>query len=201
MLLYMPYADNELVRKTSAGRTACFEVLMRRHTPALYRMGRAYGFDAADTEDLVMDAHLTAHQNLAEFDGRKTYRAWLSKIMVEKCRYRAELLGMATPTPASLDASYGEIPRSGPRDFDGNLDVENLPVDLRSAYVLREVEGFSDAETATLLHTSEAAVQSNVRTAKGSLRSSLRRRFFHSDVYPCRTDTCDRIVGGVLDRL
>ena len=202
MLLYAPYADNELVQKVKSGRSACFEVLMRRHTPALYRMGRAYGFDAADAEDLVKDAHLTAHEHLKLFDAKSTYRAWLSQIMIEKCTNRVQLIGgPSSPAPAESDIESGLTPKSGPEDESTGHDVESLPMPLRSVYVLREVEGFSDAETASLLQTSEASIKSKIRSAKSSLKSSLRRRFFHTDVYPCRSEACDRIVGSVMRRI
>jgi RNA polymerase sigma-70 factor (ECF subfamily) len=202
MLLYAPYADNELVQKVKSGKSACFEVLMRRHTPALYRMGRAYGFDSADAEDLVKDAHLTAHLQLELFDAKSTYRAWLSQIMIEKCNNRVQLVGASgSPAPAESDSELAMSAKAGPQDDGVGHDVESLPMPLRSVYVLREVEGFSDAETASLLQTSEASVKSKIRSAKSSLKSSLRRRFFHTDVYPCRSEACDRIVSSVLRRI
>src|SRR6185503_19568806 len=70
------------------GDTAVFEILIRRYNPVLYRIGRMYGFNHQDTEDLMQDTHVSAYMQLAAFENRSSYKTWISRIMINKCIYK-----------------------------------------------------------------------------------------------------------------
>jgi RNA polymerase sigma-70 factor (ECF subfamily) len=82
-----------------------------------------------------------------------------------------------------------------------DADVEGLPLPLRSFFVLREVEGFSEKETASLLNVSEDCVKEGTSRAKLSVKKSLRRNLLGDTVYPFGTSACERVVSSVMSRL
>lgn len=208
MVLYAHMADNEIVQKVRAGEKDCFEVLMRRYTQALYRVGRMFDFDPRDIEDLLADTHLDAYRSLAKYQPSVSYRTWLTRIMIDKCSRKIEQSSFGTHPaggenynafPGAATAPRGE--RDAVIEGEVDADLEALPVQLRRLFVLREVEGFSEKETAQLLNLSEDCVKKGTSRAKLSVRKSLRKTFFGESVYPFGAPSCERVVTGVMQRI
>jgi len=81
--------------------------------------------------------------------------------------------------------------------------IEALPDNIRSVFVLREVEGMNTTETAEALDITEESVRVRLFRARASLRDSLasyatreQRRLFAFHAV-----RCDRVVRNVLDRI
>ncbi len=208
MALYGHMADNEIVQKVRVGKKECFEVLMRRHTQALYRVGRAFDFDPRDIEDLIGDTHVDAYRNLTKYAPSTTFRTWLTRIMIDKCSRKVEQTsGVGHPAgfePSGAFPGGGNVPGGCARaEAEGvvDTDLETLPVPLRRLFVLREVEGFSEKETASLLNVSEDCVKQGTSRAKLSVKKSLRKNFFGDTVYPFGASSCERVVGSVMARI
>lgn len=208
MALFGHMADNEIVQKVRAGKKECFEVLMRRHTQALYRVGRMFDFEPRDIEDLIGDAHVEAYRSLNKYGGSSTFRHWLTRIMIDKCSRKVEASN-ATGHPASSEpfsnfSGAMKVPGGCAQEAaveSVDADVEGLPVPLRSLFVLREVEGFSEKETASLLNVSEDCVKQGTSRAKLSVKKSLRINFFGDAVYPFGANQCERVVSSVMARI
>lgn len=211
MVLHAHRTDNELLRKVKVGNKDCFEVLVRRHTQALYRIGRMFGFDPQDVEDLISDAHFAAYLRIADHNGAMAYRTWLTGIMMEKCQQKAQLSSRLNTTAGAAEpasgpqrvpcGAYTRLDESTVSENPISADVDQLPASLKSVFVLREVEGFSETETAELLRISTDSVRHKMESAKSSLSRPLRKRFFHPDIYPFHLSTCDRVVARVLGRI
>jgi RNA polymerase sigma-70 factor (ECF subfamily) len=75
-------SDEEIVAHVVAGRTALFEVLMRRHTERLYRTCRAIVADDRNAEALVVEAFVDAYSNLRRFDGTTPFPIWLNQLVL-----------------------------------------------------------------------------------------------------------------------
>ena len=209
MVLYAHMADNEIVQKVRAGKKECFEVLMRRHTQALYRVGRMFDFEPRDIEDLIGDTHLDAYRNLAKYTPSTTFRTWLTRIMIDKCSRKVEQqtsgVGYSdsfepySNSPGTTNMPGGSTMIEAEGEVDA--DLETLPVPLRRLFVLREVEGFSEKETASLLNLSEDCVKKGTNHAKLSVKKSLRKNYFGDSVYPFGATSCERVVSTVMSRI
>lgn len=208
MALYGHMADNEIVQRVRGGKKECFEVLMRRHTQALYRVGRMFDFDPRDIEDLIGDTHVEAFRALGKYTPATTFRTWLTRIMIDKCSRKVEQSSVGGH-PAGL-GPFGNYPGANTApggcaqmEAEGEVDadLETLPVPLRRLFVLREVEGFSEKETASLLNLSEDCVKKGTSHAKLSVKKSLRKNFFGDTVYPFAANSCERVVGSVMARI
>src|SRR4051812_39045841 len=80
--------DDAIIEKVLNGDMALFEILIRRYNPVLYKIARSHGFNHQDAEDLMQDTHVAAYQHLAQFEGKASYKTWISRIMVHKCLYK-----------------------------------------------------------------------------------------------------------------
>jgi len=73
-LLNIP--DMELVNTILSGNVALFELIIRRNNPYLYKIGRSYGYNHHDTEDLMQETYISAYVNLAKFENRSSFKTW-----------------------------------------------------------------------------------------------------------------------------
>src|SRR3546814_11394259 len=79
-------SDGELAALTLAGRQAAFAEIMRRHREPIYRLIRGYIGDPEEAVDLVQECFTSAFRNLRRYDQARPFRAWLSRIAINKCR-------------------------------------------------------------------------------------------------------------------
>jgi RNA polymerase sigma factor (sigma-70 family) len=211
-VLQSSLADTDIIQKILSGETLLFELLMRRTNAALYKVGRAYGFNHHDTEDLMQDTHVAAYLNLAKFENRSQYKTWIIKIMINKCLYKLGKADHKNPT-ADLD-KINKNTSNMPRLTDNNdpekqalnhelslaleQSIQQIPLEYRTVFILREKEGLSVAETAAVLEISEPNVKVRLNRAKTMLREKLEHYYASVPIYEFNLIYCDRIVANVF---
>lgn len=208
-------SDEDIIRRVLEGEAALFEILIRRYNPVLYKIARSYGFNHQDTEDLMQDAHVAAFQQLEQFGHRAAYKTWLSKIMVNKCLYKlrygyfrhekpdSERIN-AEATPAFTMKSEATTEKTVMnRELLKALEasIQQLSLPYRSVFVLREIEGFSVAETAELLEISPVNVKVRLNRAKALLQKQLEQLYTTKELYEFNLIYCDTIVQRVFERI
>ncbi|MEV4128037.1 RNA polymerase subunit sigma-70 [Nocardia sp. NPDC049707] len=181
------------------GDEAAFAGLAERYRWELrvhcYRM--LGSFDEA--EDLVQETLLRAWRYRGSFQGRSTFRAWLYRIATNVC---LDFLDRHPRQPAA-DASGGPAEVGWLQPFPDRLlepmadretepetvvvaretielaflvAIQHLPARQRAVLILRDVLGWSAAETGELLGMSVAAVKSALQRARPVLRAHLPQR-------------------------
>src|SRR5215469_5662681 len=170
---------------TFASLTAAHRRELHVHS---YRM--LGNFDAA--EDAVQEALLRAWRGRASFDGGPAARAWLYRIVTNTCldmlrkAGRQEVaaesiadLPWLSPYPDTLLDEAGpeaEAVRRETIELAYLAVIQLLPARQRAALLLRDVQGYSAAETATALDMSVAAVNSAVQRARATLAERMPSR-------------------------
>jgi RNA polymerase sigma-70 factor (ECF subfamily) len=207
-------SDEEVVDLVLAGRTALFELLMRRHNERLYRAARAILKDDREAEDVMQQAYVNAFTHLRQFNGQARFATWLTRIAVNEALARARRRGKY----AAFDENAGDVetlmscnPAPSPerQAFTGELRellewaIDSLPDGAREVFVLREVEGLSTAEAAASLDVSEDVVKARLSRARASLRRSLYQRTGATapEAFRFYRPRCDEVVSAVLDRI
>jgi RNA polymerase sigma-70 factor (ECF subfamily) len=127
-----------------------------------------------DAEDALQEALLRAWRSLPQFEGRGPMRAWLYRIAtnasLDQLRRRPEPATHADPFDRVEPQDHFERREAGRRLF---AAAGALPPKQRAAFVLRDVFGLSARETAEMLDTSLASVNSNLQRARAALRLRL----------------------------
>ena len=82
-------ADEAVVSHVLDGRVALFELLMRRHHEHLSGVMGAMVRDGAEAEEVMQQAFVTAYAHLRRFDGRRSFKGWLTKIAINEALMRA----------------------------------------------------------------------------------------------------------------
>jgi RNA polymerase sigma-70 factor, ECF subfamily len=178
-------------------RTREMEDILSRRLPSLYRNAYRFLGNAADAEDAVQDALLSAYKHLDQFKGQAQMSTWLTAI-VTNCA-RMQLRRRPRHTTVSLDERFGEqqeyteytlseiLADRGPSPEDESRItelrlhilrfVEQLSPCLRKAFQLRELDGLSISEAAHILGVPEGTVKAQLARARAKLRRLLCRAF------------------------
>lgn len=173
--------DDALVEAAVSGDDAAFAALVTRHRCELrahcYRMLGSM----EDAEDIVQETFLRAWRKRETFAGRSRYRTWLYRIATNACidarkRHRPNLRPLRDPIrcPPSLRVPDDDQPDARVVAKETMVlaylaAVRLLPPKQRGVLILRDVLGYSAAETASRLDSSVAAVNSALQRARATL--------------------------------
>ena len=181
-----------------------------RYLPLLHRAAYRYLANAADAEDAVQDALLSAYKHLDQFRGQAQMSTWLVAI-VSNCA-RMQLRRRPRQIHVSLDERFGDeegyslserlldcAPNPEEEYREAELRerlmqfAEELSPTLRRAFQLRDLDGLETSETAQILGVAEGTVKSQVARARTKLTRVMRRVL---DVEPraSRTSTGLRVA-------
>lgn len=165
--------DRQLVAAAAAGSTAAGEELFSRHWLAAWRLAFSVTGSAAAADDAAQDAFERAFRGLAGFNGRSSFRTWLSRIVLNRAidlaRRQSRLQPLEPDEPPSSEWSEEDAVRH--RDL---LDaVLALPLERRTAVVLRYWARHTPAEIAEILGLPLGTVHSRLGRALAELRSRL----------------------------
>ena len=208
-------SDEVVIQKILSGDTALFEILIRRYNPVLYRIARNYSFNHQDAEDLMQDTHVIAYTQLSKFEGRSTYKTWISRIMINKCLYKLKYGYFKNEVPTEQVHEINNEPmqvkeitnqpedRLLNRELAGVLEksIQNIPLNYRTVFVLREIEGFSIAETSDLLNITTTNVKVRLNRAKALLQKEITQVYSRNEVYSFNLVYCDAVVNRVFERI
>lgn len=184
--------EDTLIRAGQRGDHDAMETLFRRyHRPLLQTALRVLG-NAEDAEDALQDGLLSAYRNLKRFEGRSQFSTWLTRIVINAALMRRR---SAKARPAvSLDETprEDELPAAERFADDGpnpeqvfastelreiiSENLEELSPLLRTAFVLREVQGYSTGEAAKKLGVTENTLKARLWRARHQLAQRLGRR-------------------------
>jgi RNA polymerase sigma-70 factor (ECF subfamily) len=146
--------DGALAARVLAGDGAGFELMMRRHNRRLYRLARSMLRNAADAEDALQEAYLSAFRSIAGFRGQSSLATWLSRIVLNECLARQRRQGrrdtIVSIVSASGDGEQEDQAMPGPHsDSPDNAlgrsqlraqlerRLDELPEVFRTVFVLR----------------------------------------------------------------
>lgn len=204
--------DAELIQKIIEGESALFEILIRRYNPVLYKVARTYGLNHQDAEDMMQEAHISAYKDLSKFRGDASYKTWITRIILNKCFHKLNYGSMKYEEPAhTYHTESTESNSSTSKKDDGEnviinkelgaileKSLQQLPVHYRSVFVLREIEGFSVAETANLLDITPTNVKVRLNRSKAMLQKQLEQFYSSAELYDFHLSYCDKIVERVF---
>ena len=159
------------------------------HARPLLRAAKAMGFRKEEAEDIVQDVYTTFFERLDRFEGRSQLRTWLFGILHHKAmeRRRASIVDDRTdPIDTVFESRFdgnGKWVRP-PADLERLLlskeigeviqvCMEDLPVNQREVFVLREVEGLGTTEICKILDVSVTNLGVLIHRARTRLRECL----------------------------
>lgn len=184
-------SDQVLVEKIQAGDYQAFEFLVTRYESKVYRLAVRMLRNPQDAEDALQETFLQVFRGLPGFEGRSKFSTWLFRLATNVCLMRirhretepSKLLPLEDYLPKLEEGDSPQMMEWADRPEDALLSKESrekmmealdkLPAEYRAVFILRDIEGFSNAETGESLGISVAAVKSRLHRARLALRGML----------------------------
>lgn len=210
--LTTPYTDQQIIGKIIDGETALFEILIRRHNPFLYKMGRSYNYNHEDTQDLMQETLIQAFINLPKFKNRASFKTWVLKIMLHNCFHKQQKASFKKESSDEIHENATPMfanPQSDTQKTVTNRELHHvletalgqIPQDYRIVFSLREINGLNVAETAELLSITDANVKVRLNRAKTMLRKIVEQSYTPEDIFEFNLVYCDAIVNRVMQQI
>src|SRR6202140_5493705 len=184
--------EEKLIRAGQQGDEQAVEALFRRYQRPLFQTALRVLGNTEEAEAALRAGRLWGFRNLKRFEGRSQFSTWLTRIVINAALMRRR---SAKARPAvSLDETprEDELPATerfaakGPNPeqvFEGtelreiiSANLDELSPLLRTAFVLREVEGYSTGEAAKKLGVTETTLKARLWRARHQLAERLGRR-------------------------
>lgn len=183
-------SDLSLVQLAQRGDSTAFDALVLRYQHKVVKLILRYVRDAAEAEDIAQEAFIKAYRALPRFRGDSAFYTWLYRIAINTAKNALAARGRS-PIAYDLDADESEHSadlRHNMRDMATpeamalteeiratvNSAMDQLPEDLRTAIVLRELEGLSYEEIAAAMDCPVGTVRSRIFRAREAIDARLR---------------------------
>ncbi len=172
-----------LVERAREGDMEAFEELVMRHADRLFATLRSFGLDEPEAHEVAQETFLRAWRSLPRFEGRSRFFTWLYRIGFNEAQRRLARRPPAGVLVASETQPLDDLPdrQPGPAAQAESAELRaelrralrEIPAELRAPVVLRDVEGLSTQEAASILELGEAAFKSRLHRGRIALRSLL----------------------------
>lgn len=187
--------DFDLIQAINSGQTDKFHDLVKRYEQKLYNFSLRMCRNPSDAEDMIQDTFLNVFKYLKNFRHETKFKNWLYKVAASTCIKKRRKSKFAPDKELSLDEflpnDEAEKPEHVPEwallPLDKLLNEElssvinktiiSIPKKYRVVIVLRDIEGFSTAETAQILNLSPSNVKVRLHRARLYLRDKLKGYF------------------------
>ncbi|OFZ73932.1 MAG: RNA polymerase sigma factor RpoE [Betaproteobacteria bacterium RBG_16_64_9] len=182
--------DRQLVERAQQGDKHAFELLVSKYQRKLSRLLSRFIRDAGEVEDVAQEAFIKAYRALPSFRGDSAFYTWLYRIGINTAKNYLVAMGRRAPTATEFDSEEAEGFDDGDQLRDINTPesvlmskeiattvsetMERLPDELRTAITLREIEGLSYEEIATIMNCPIGTVRSRIFRAREAIAERLR---------------------------
>jgi RNA polymerase sigma-70 factor (ECF subfamily) len=180
-----PTPERELIGRARAGDEDAFAQLVTIHADRIYSALRRFGLDPSEADEVAQEVFLRAWRGLPRFEARAQFSTWLYRIAFNEAHRR---LSRRPPPSLEFDPERDDAalvlpqaPQPGPeaqaldQEFERVLEraLDQLPMEWRTAVVLRDIEGLSTQDAAEVAGVGQAAFKSRLHRGRMQLRALL----------------------------
>jgi len=181
--------DQELVTRVQQGDKKAFDLLVLKYQQKITNLISRYIRDPHEVMDVTQEAFIKAYRAIPKFRGDSAFYTWLYRIAINTAKNYLVAQGRRPPSD-DVDAEMAEqmdvgmrlketgTPENHVLTEEISITVQNaiddLPEDLRTAIVLRELEGMSYEEIANAMSCPVGTVRSRIFRAREAIDKKLR---------------------------
>jgi len=185
------YTDQELVERVQKGDKAAFDLLVRKYQHKVIKLISRYVRDQSEVHDVAQEAFIKAYRALANFRGESAFYTWLYRIAINSAKnYLLSRGRQPVYTESEVtydDDDFSPISQQADTDTPENIllgdevknvvaqAIDRLPEDLRTAIILRELEGMSYDEIAQTMDCPVGTVRSRLFRAREFVDNELEK--------------------------
>lgn len=181
-------SDRLLVERVQRGDRRAFDLLVLRYQQRIVKLVMRYVHDPAEAQDVAQEAFIKAYRALPGFRGESAFYTWLYRIAINTAKnYLVALqrrpldydFDVQGPLHAELSDKlrHEETPEGLALQEELRRAVEaaiaSLPEELRTAIMLREIDGLSYEEIAGAMDCPVGTVRSRIFRAREAIDRSI----------------------------
>ncbi|MFM9912105.1 MAG: RNA polymerase sigma factor RpoE [Methylophilaceae bacterium] len=182
--------DQQLVERVQRGDQRAFTLLVEKYQRKLGRLLSRMIRDQAEVEDVVQESFIKAYRALPNFRGDSAFYTWLYRIGINTAKNHLVAMGRRPRLSNEIeiedaenfeDANELRTQDTPETELMGkqiaqtvNNAMEALPEELKTAITLREIEGLSYEEIASLMNCPIGTVRSRIFRARDAIAEKLR---------------------------
>lgn len=181
--------DAELVEQAKLGKMAAFELLVNRYQQKVANVIAKFIKDRHEIQDVAQDVFIKVFRALPNFRGESSFYTWIYRIAVNTSKNH---LVAKSRRIQNTQVEFEEAESFGTNEDHRSLDtpdavysrgeleqtmakaIAQLPEDLKTAIVLREVDGLSYEEIAAEMDCPIGTVRSRIFRARDAIDLALR---------------------------
>ena len=181
--------DKEIIERVKNGDKKAYDLLVLKYQQRVINLISRFVKNHADALDVSQETFIKAYKALPNFRGESAFYTWLYRIAVNTAKNH---LTVQSRKITKSDYDVTEI-----EQIEGNMTlteqttpenllikdelqeivlntIENLPEDLKSAIMLREIEGLSYEEIATVMECPVGTVRSRIFRAREIIDNKIK---------------------------
>jgi RNA polymerase sigma-70 factor (ECF subfamily) len=182
--------DAELVARVQKGDKRAFDLLVLKYQRKIMRLLSRMIRDPGEVEDVAQEAFIKAYRAIGQFRGDSAFYTWLYRIAINTARNWQASNSRRPSSPNVIETQDGETFNqidnltdiSTPESVAASREIVEtvnqaigaLPEDLRTAIVLREIEGMSYEDIAQTMNCPIGTVRSRIFRAREAIAAQLR---------------------------
>lgn len=170
--------ESLLVERSRRGDAGAYDELVGAYQNRVYSLAYRITGNREDAWDAAQEAFLKAYRNLRAFRGHAAFSTWLHRIAVNSALDIVRRRPLQPPAPLEMTMVD---PVEDPGETVWRRDVQQrihraiamLPLEQRTATVLRDLHGHSYEEIASILQVPLGTVRSRISRGRETLRVAL----------------------------
>lgn len=184
-----PDDDQQLVKRVQNGDKRAFDLLVLKYQHRILGLVVRFVRDPHEAQDVTQEAFIKAYRALPKFRGDSAFYTWLYRIAINTAKNH--LVSRSRRPPSSdvdsndaefYDGDHGLKDMASPErlmlrdeiDEAVQESIQQLPENLRYALTLREFEGLSYEDIATVMECPVGTVRSRIFRAREAVDKALR---------------------------
>lgn len=182
-------ADQVLVERVQAGDKRAFDLLVKQYQHKIIGLVSRYVYDHSEAMDVAQEAFIKAYRALPNFRGDSAFYTWLYRIAINTAKNHLVARGRRPPD-RDVDVDDAQYYDGGSelKDIETPENslyrdelarvvreaLDGLPEDLRVALTLREFEGMSYEDIASIMECPIGTVRSRIFRAREAIDKQIK---------------------------
>lgn len=180
--------DMHLIHEVQRGNKQAFDALVLKYQYRIFKLVARYISDPSEVLDVTQEAFIKAYKAMNQFRGDSSFYTWLYRIAVNTAKNHLISKGRRVP---ESDYEISEIEqflsKSNVKEYStpertliyDEMEhilfdiIDDLPSDLRSAIMLREIEGLTYEEIAEVMGCPVGTVRSRIFRAREAIERRI----------------------------
>jgi RNA polymerase sigma-70 factor (ECF subfamily) len=182
-------SDLALIRRVQQGDRSAFDLLVAKYQHKILNLVMRYVKDPSEALDVAQEAFLKAYRAAPSFRGESAFYTWLYRIAINTAK---NYLVAARRRPVAVDVDFADSEQFETLTKQSDIAtperlalteeigaaveaaIQELPEELRTAILLREIEGMSYEEIAATMECPVGTVRSRIFRAREAIEERLR---------------------------